>query len=286
MQDADYKQQVADAFHRSAASYDRLGVDFFTPMGQRLVELARPAPGERVLDVGCGRGACVFPAAARVGPRGLVTGIDIAPGMIAEAAAEAAERGLGNVDLKVMDAESPEFPPGSFDVVTGSYSLIFLPDAVGALERYTALLAAGGRIAFTSPEFRAGTFPFLPPEFTPLIPRELLGHLPAQWQPAELVERFNSWLERAEDLVSTLEGCGYRDVVVTDETVRMTAPSAATWVKWSHTQGMALLWRHLPEEAAAGLRSRLIEGLEQLADDSGRVVIDVPVRFVTAAVRR
>ncbi|MEU7181086.1 MULTISPECIES: class I SAM-dependent methyltransferase [Streptomyces] len=286
MHNSVYKQQVAHAFNQSSESYDQLGVEFFTPMGRRLVELARPARGERVLDIGCGRGACVFPAARKVGIEGRVLGIDIAPGMIEQAGREAAERGTKNVDLKVMDAEFPTLSPRSFDVITGSYSLIFLPDAVEALGRYANLLDSGGRIAFTSPVFRAGTFPFLPPVFTPLIPQSLLGHLPPEWQPDALVRRFNSWLERSGDLTRTLEEAGYAGVAVIDEPVRMTARSSRAWVDWSHTQGMRLLWQNLPDAPRKELRERLIEGLDGLRDANGGLAIDVPVRFVTAEVAR
>ncbi|GAA2282070.1 hypothetical protein GCM10010149_28330 [Nonomuraea roseoviolacea subsp. roseoviolacea] len=286
MDSSAYKRQVAGVFDDSAARYDRMGVEFFTPMGRRLVELAAPAAGERVLDVGCGRGASLFPAAELVGPRGHALGIDLAPAMVEEVGKEIAARGLSQVEARVMDAENPELPAGAFDVLLGGYSIIFLPDAPGALSRYTEFLADGGRIAFTSPVFRAGTFPFLPPEFTPLIPSSLLEHLPAEWRPEALVRRFNSWLEDAADLTATLERAGYREVRVLDEPVRMTAESPERWVEWSHTQGMRLLWQNLPAPQRDDLRERLIEGLDRLRGGSGPVVIEVPVRFVTARVAR
>ena len=54
---------------------------------------AHPAPGERVLDVGCGPGATTLPYAAAVGPTGHVTGIDISEPMLAVARSRVAERG-------------------------------------------------------------------------------------------------------------------------------------------------------------------------------------------------
>ncbi|MFB4279814.1 MULTISPECIES: class I SAM-dependent methyltransferase [unclassified Nonomuraea] len=286
MDTSTYKQQIATVFHAAAAKYDKMGVEFFTPMGRRLVELAAPAPGERVLDVGCGRGASLFPAAEKVGPSGHVLGIDLAPAMVAEVREEIETRALGNTEARVMDGERPELPARSFDVVQGGYSIIFLPDAPAALSRYAGLIADGGRLAFTSPVFRTGEFPFLPPEFTPLISPELLRHLPPEWQPESLVRRFNSWLEHPADLAATLERAGFGEVVVLDEPVRMTAATAEQWVDWSHTQGMRLLWQHLPEPQAAELRERLIAGLDALRQGSGPLVIDVPVRFVTARVAR
>ncbi|WP_405421844.1 class I SAM-dependent methyltransferase [Streptomyces erythrochromogenes] len=281
-----YKAHVTAAFDRAAGSYDRMGVTFFTPMGRRLVERAAPQPGQRVLDVGCGRGACLFHAAALVGDRGRVLGIDIAPAMIEEARKEAADLGVANVELRVMDGEFPDLPARSFDVVTGSYSLIFFPDARAALPRYAELLADGGRIAFTSPVFDDDTFPFLPPVFTELIPRSLLENLPPQWRPEELQKRFNSWLAEEADLRGALESAGFHEVEITDEPVDLVAPSGEAWVAWSHTQGMRLLWEHLPDDDRERLRVRLTGALDEMRHDGGPLSIETPVRYVTATVAR
>lgn len=275
-----YKATVAATFNRAAASYDRLGVEFFTPMGQRLVDRARPKPGDRVLDVGCGRGACVFPAAAAVGPSGHILGIDIAPAMVDEVTSEATRLGIGNVEARVMDGENPDLPARSFDLVIGSYSVIFFPDAPGALPRYARLLAGGGRLAFTSPVFRADTFPFLPPVFTELIPQSLLRHLPPEWHPERLRQRFNSWLGQEVELDRTLRQAGFTDVEVVDEPVNMTSVSGEAWVNWSHTQGMQLLWQHLPEAETQWLHDRLVASLDAMRGHDGRITIEVPVRFV------
>ena len=73
---------VAAVFERAARVYEPAGVDFFNRMGRRLVELSHVARGEQVLDLGCGRGASLFPAAAAVGPTGHVLGLDLAPTMV------------------------------------------------------------------------------------------------------------------------------------------------------------------------------------------------------------
>ena len=61
--------QVARLFAELAPVYDSSGVEFFGPMARRLVELLAPRPGERALDIGCGRGAASLPLAEAVGPR-------------------------------------------------------------------------------------------------------------------------------------------------------------------------------------------------------------------------
>lgn len=279
-----YKETVTAAFDRAASSYDQLGVEFFTPMGRRLVEHAVLRSGDRVLDIGCGRGASLFPAAELVGPTGRVLGIDIAPAMVDAARAAAERQGATNVEVRVADGEYPDLPPTSFDVVLGSYSVIFIPDAPAAIARYADLLADNGRIAFTSPVFTDDTFPFLPPLFTDLIPRALLRNLPAEWQPEALRDRFNSWLGNVEHLEATMREAGFRDVAVVDEPVQLIATSGEAWVDWSHTQGMRLLWQHLPPADSQQLRERLITALDELREDDGPLLLDVPVRYVTATV--
>jgi O-methyltransferase/aklanonic acid methyltransferase len=56
------------------------GPDYWDYFGARLVEHAAIASGDRVLDVGCGTGSSLFPAAELAGPKGYVVGIDICPG--------------------------------------------------------------------------------------------------------------------------------------------------------------------------------------------------------------
>lgn len=51
--------------------------DYWEYFGSRFVELAAVGPGSSVLDVGCGTGSSLFPAAERVGPGGRAVGIDI-----------------------------------------------------------------------------------------------------------------------------------------------------------------------------------------------------------------
>ena len=55
------------------------GIDYWQYLGLRLAEQAGIFPGASVLDVGCGPGSSLFPAAGKVGERGKAIGIDICP---------------------------------------------------------------------------------------------------------------------------------------------------------------------------------------------------------------
>jgi O-methyltransferase/aklanonic acid methyltransferase len=53
--------------------------DYWKYFGAKMVEHAGIHPGARVLDVGCGTGSSLFPAAERAGRHGWAIGIDICP---------------------------------------------------------------------------------------------------------------------------------------------------------------------------------------------------------------
>jgi ubiquinone/menaquinone biosynthesis C-methylase UbiE len=88
--EAAHRQQegIVGVFSRAAATYDRLGPQFFAYFGQWLVEQAHLTPGADVLDVAAGRGAVLFPAAQQVGPSGRVWGTDLSAAMVRETLAD------------------------------------------------------------------------------------------------------------------------------------------------------------------------------------------------------
>src|SRR5262249_22416280 len=52
----DNRDAIASVFDAAAADYDSVGVDFFQPIADRLVEELAPQQGERAIDIGCGSG--------------------------------------------------------------------------------------------------------------------------------------------------------------------------------------------------------------------------------------
>ena len=145
----DPREQVAGVFERSAPTYDAVGVAFFTDVGRRLVALAEVQPGERVVDLGCGRGAALFPAATAVGPTGTALGIDLAPTMVALTRADARVRGLAHVSVEMGDAQEPGLTTGRYDVVLSSLTVFFLPDPLAGLRAWRDAVVDDGRLAIT-----------------------------------------------------------------------------------------------------------------------------------------
>lgn len=94
----------------------------------------RPA---RAVDFGCGVGRLVL-AMARIA--GHVSGVDIAPAMLAEAARNAAAAGVTNVDF------SADLPDGPLDWINSHIVFQHIPPDQGfaVMERLLARLASGG----------------------------------------------------------------------------------------------------------------------------------------------
>jgi O-methyltransferase/aklanonic acid methyltransferase len=73
-------KMVMRIWSRPLGVTDLAGPDYWDYFGDRLVTHAAIHPGANVLDIGCGTGSSLFPAARQTGGLGYVTGIDICPG--------------------------------------------------------------------------------------------------------------------------------------------------------------------------------------------------------------
>ncbi|MBS0649224.1 MAG: methyltransferase domain-containing protein [Verrucomicrobia bacterium] len=148
----DHKEWVKKVFDRASASYGEKGCCFFEYFGTRLVELAKLARDDQILDVATGKGAVLFPAAQVVGPQGKALGIDISSQMIEDAQAKAP---YPWIELQQMDAEHLLLPDHSFDVVFCAFALFFFPSAPQALSEFKRVLKPGGRLAVSTFSQRA-----------------------------------------------------------------------------------------------------------------------------------
>jgi enediyne biosynthesis protein CalE5 len=120
------------------------------PVSERLIELARIAPGDRVLDVAAGYGEPALTAAKHVGPDGEVVATDIAAEMLEFGRERAADAGVTNLRFVEVDASSLDFPEASFDAALSRWGIIFEPEPEATAARIRSFLKPGARMAISS----------------------------------------------------------------------------------------------------------------------------------------
>jgi ubiquinone/menaquinone biosynthesis C-methylase UbiE len=118
------------------------------PFGRLSLDAGAPAPGEWVLDAGCGTGATVLELAARTGPSGHVVGVDISEVMLDRARSRVAQAGLSTVELVRADAQVAALPVGVFHLVHSRFGVMFFADPVAAFANLRSALRPDGRLAF------------------------------------------------------------------------------------------------------------------------------------------
>jgi SAM-dependent methyltransferase len=111
-----------------------------------LLDAARIAPGDRVLDIGCGTGRTTRDAAARA-PDGSACGVDLSSAMIEWARLRAARERVGNASFTQGDAQVHPFPAASFDVVISRTGAMFFGDPDAAFANIARAIRPGGRLA-------------------------------------------------------------------------------------------------------------------------------------------
>lgn len=105
--------------------------------GASLVDMLRPEPGERILDLGCGTGHLT----AKIAESGAtVIGLDSSISMIAQA-----RQNFPALKFVLSDARSFQFP-GPFDAVFSNSALHWIHDAEAVLRSVAAALRPGGRL--------------------------------------------------------------------------------------------------------------------------------------------
>lgn len=117
-------------------------VDRFVGVGNPFA-IRLPAPGERVLDLGCGCGLDLCVAAALVGPAGCAVGVDLTRPML-----EAARRAIAPPPLlSEADACRLPFRSGVFDRVLSNGVLNLVADKDSAFREIHRVLRPGGTLA-------------------------------------------------------------------------------------------------------------------------------------------
>ena len=114
------------------------------PVAEALLRVAAPVAGETVLDIGCGCGGTTLAFARAVGPTGRAIGADVSAPMLEVARATA----VPPAEFVLADAATHEFAPGSVDLLTSRFGVMFFGDPDAAFGHLRRAMKPSGRVAF------------------------------------------------------------------------------------------------------------------------------------------
>ena len=259
----------------SADAYERYLVPLiFAPMAERVLDLAGVQPADRVLDVGCGTGIVARRAAARVGPRGSVTGLDLNADMLKVARA-VSEGSIPVIAWHPGDAARLPFEDGSFDVVTSQQALQFMPEPATVVREVRRVLSDRGRVAIAVLRAIHHT-----PVYGP-VAAALDRHAGPQ-AGAMMRSPFPSW--DREHLRALVSAGGFRGVQIRTEIGHVRFPSVeALLQREAASSPLATALSSLEPRLWAALIRDLESNLGEFLDDDGIVF---PMQTFVALARR
>jgi SAM-dependent methyltransferase len=246
----------------SALHYEQVLVPAYVgPAADLLVGHAALAPGEAVLDVGCGTGVASRAAKAVVGPTGTVVGVDVNRYML-----EVARTLSHDIDFREGDARQLPIRDHAYDVVLCAHTLQFLADRQRVCTQMARVTKPGGRVLISAWEALDRN-----PYYAALADALLACMGP------EVAFAITSACtlggERA--LLDLLTGAGLVDVTVDDVEFPVHLGNLATFIpRHIGATPMAIAFRGAGDEAVA----HVVEGVQARLDPGHTGDVTVPFR--------
>ncbi len=247
-------EEVVALWARAAPTYET-EVPYFRSMGERIVAHAALLRGQHVLDVACGKGATLIPAASVVGDKGRVVGIDIVPAMVDGARLAAAAAGLRNVTVEVMDGEALELAPASFDVVISAFGLGFLrPER--ALPEIHRVLRDGGRFVTSVPLGGGPNWAFF-------------GELCERYGLTSTAHPGGANAPSGDQAARVFSAAGFTMGPPIADSVSVTFPDEESWWRWAWSHGQRAFLEHLDEGRVAEFKDNAFTALRSCRTPEG-----------------
>jgi SAM-dependent methyltransferase len=132
-----HNERAAAIWGSGGSAYDKVSESIADAL-DHVMDLLKPQPGEKALDVATGTG---WTARLLQASGADVIGVDIGAGVIEAAKALAPE-----IDFRIGDAEELEFVDASFDVVTSTFGVMFVARPEDAARELARVCRSGGRL--------------------------------------------------------------------------------------------------------------------------------------------
>jgi len=142
----DIEAHESKLYSELAPLYDKVFGKIFYSRLERVIEDLDIPPGARILEVGAGTGTS-FPAYPT---HCEITGVDLAPDMLARARQKIQENGWSHFKVLEMDALDLQFPENAFDYVMAFHVVTVVPDPVRMIAEANRVCKPGGRIVIVN----------------------------------------------------------------------------------------------------------------------------------------
>jgi SAM-dependent methyltransferase len=253
-------EAIAPTWERRRAEIEEVS----TPVREWMLHQLRPREGDTVLELAAGIGDTGFDAAATVGERGHLISTDFSPAMLEAARRRGAERGVGNAEYRVIDAERIELDADSVDGVLCRFGYMLTADPAGALAETRRVLRAGGRLALAV----WGALERNP--FFAIVGMSLgrRGHIPPP-EPPPAPGAFS--MASAERTATLLEGAGFSEVRTEEVPVRFRLADTDEYLRLvADTAGpLGLALRRLSDAERADVRAETEDSFGRFAAANG-----------------
>ncbi len=143
---ADIEAHESKLYSEFAPFYDRVFGKIFYSRIERVIEDLEIPTGAKVLEVGAGTGTS-FPAYPT---HCNVTGVDLAPDMLAQARQKIEDNGWSHLRVIEMNALELEFPDNSFDYVMAFHVVTVVPDPVRMISEAKRVCKPSGKIVIVN----------------------------------------------------------------------------------------------------------------------------------------
>jgi ubiquinone/menaquinone biosynthesis C-methylase UbiE len=175
------------------------------------------APGQDLLDVGCGPGTITLDLARLVAP-GRTLGVDRAPEVVEQATRAASAAGIPTVQFAVDDIYALDLPDDSFEVAHAHQVLQHLTDPVAALRELRRVLRRGGILGVRDSDYRS--FAWAP--LDPAIER---------WNEVyhQVTRRNDAEADAGRHLLGWVRSAGFADVEASSSTWTFATPDERAW---------------------------------------------------------
>ncbi len=168
------------------------------------ISAADLAPGQLVLNVGCGAAMDLFLAAEMVKPGGKAVGVDAAGDLIDRVKNVAKKHGINNIEVFHTELEQMPFPEGVYNAVISNCVLNMVSNKLNVFKEMHRVLKCGGRAVISDILIKKPIPEDLKKELS-----GCLGFLGSTAEPSE----YKKWLEQV----------GFHNISITDKKLDLSA---------------------------------------------------------------